>query len=232
MQCEPAVVAEAIKHACTRTEAADGLAIHALVQEVPRLLSGKQIDRELESAVCNCNDSCGATDDALPQRKLIKGAQRCLVAFDDRNGMEEFFQDITDHRQAGIHAEGEGLQDDVVVESIDDQPGEEICFAMDQPVDGAAGKELCAQSQRLFETLTEERRIDLDRDTGEQADRDERMWMVYPDTERFASRVADLDDVPRGRLAMGLADLITEYPWMSGENATILVLAKQDRSGG
>ena len=56
--------------------------------------------------------------------------------------------------------------------------------------------------------------------------------MVDTDTERLAAGVADLNDVPCSRFTMGLADLVAEYPWVSRENATVLILAQQDRSGG
>ena len=162
MKRESTVVAEAVQYPRSPAECADGMTIHALIQIVAGLLAGKQVHSEFESPVRDRDDPGCAANHPFPQRKLVEDAEGSLIALDDGHRMEEFLQDIADHGHAGVHTEGERLQNEMVVEPINDEAGQEIRFAMDQPIDRAAGEELCAKGEGFFEPCAEECCIDLD----------------------------------------------------------------------
>jgi hypothetical protein len=65
-----------------------------------------------------------AAENAIPLIETFRSTDQRFIPFDDSFRMEERFKHIADERQSTVHTGRECLDDEIIIEFIDDQPGE------------------------------------------------------------------------------------------------------------
>ena len=144
--------------------------------------------------------------------------------------MEQVVQNLADEREALFHPEGKGLDRELIVEPVYNEPREEVPLTVDEAVGGFTRVQPLAEIPGRCDSRREKVPVDLDDRTGEKPESDQRVGVVQADPERKPARRHELDYVADGGASPGFADFVAECPGVTGDDAPFLLVLENDLS--
>ena len=156
---EAAVVAERVEQASVGVERR-GDTILALIEEQPRLLPAIQIDLVHDPAFAHVDGlGNGPVQHLDALFEPFEQADARIVPGEDASRMQQLGQLTGDVGQQPVDALRQRLDDQVVAVAIDDERGQAIGFAVDEPVCGRIDGQGLAELDRLGQSPRPQRRI-------------------------------------------------------------------------
>jgi hypothetical protein len=118
-----------------------------------------------------------------------------------------------------IHREGEGLQDEAIAVTIDDQPGQSVALAPDEPTEPGIDPPSRPIFHRLGDPALEEIEIEILFPARETPGHDLRFRIVNGAPNEVIAPVLERDDIAVVRRTKNLQDFAPEDPVVAVENS-------------
>lgn len=113
---------------------ANGPPVVLLVKKIAGFLSILKIHMELQPVFIDNDPRIkGGREEPFLLRQTFQLPDRHIVALINAFGLENVVESLDDGGFPGIHAEGKGLDDEMVIELVNDQLGQPVCFAKNKP---------------------------------------------------------------------------------------------------
>ena len=224
---EPAGAAEDVEHAGAAGERADAAAVVALVEEVPGLLAANDVGLEREPRLEERHgplDRLACDELALLQPVQVLVAGRAREAQHDRGRPAQVDERVDHVAQVRHPRRRVQLHDEHVRVAIDDEAGQAVVLAVDEPVAGGRrielGRERRPSLDRRAEPRPEPCRVDRHRRAlVEHLHADGRRRVPQPDRDEAAVVVEHDGEVAGRALAGGAADRAVVQPRVTGLQA-------------
>jgi hypothetical protein len=156
-QREAAVVTERVQQSARRV-LRRGDAVLALIEEESRLLATMRIDEIGNRSFAHLDDVWHrAVEDFDPLFEPFQQPYAWIVPRKYPERPNELNQQLREFGKQSIDALRKRLHDQIVAIAIDDEGGQQICFAMNEAIRGRVDVQRFAKAQRLLEPRAPQR---------------------------------------------------------------------------
>ena len=160
LQRKRAAVAEAVEAPAARVRPG-AQPVFALVEEGARLLAGEHVEpHDCLALAVDERPRLLPADDALHLCQPLELPDPDVVPLDEGAQAEGAPEQLREQLLPLLGGRDERLHDGHVAEAVDDEPGQEVGLAMDDPYRGLPREDLLSQRQRRGEALREELLVD------------------------------------------------------------------------